>query len=681
MEKDIVAYYKTYLMPQNNNNNIQSRLKILCNEINRHNIQYYNYDNPIISDSEYDALFKELIDLEAKYPNFVRNDSPSQRVGSTPLKKFSSIKHKIPLLSLDNGMTEEDLINFDKRIKKNLNVSSDIEYVLEPKLDGLAVELIYENGIFTTGSTRGDGFLGENITQNLKTINQIPLNINNTFKTIEIRGEVFINKSDFIKLNKKRLSENEQPFANPRNCAAGSLRQLDSSITSSRPLKIFCYAPGYLDGITFNSQQEFLQTIPSWGFPVNPLVEIGYGSDFIINYLQKIESIRNELNYEIDGIVCKVNKFNYQNILGNKSRSPRWAIAGKFKAQQVTTRIINIIASVGRTGAITPVAKLKPVEVGGVVVSNATLHNQDEINKKDVRVGDSVLLQRAGDVIPEIVKVIKEKRPNGTSKYILPKFCPVCNSTIDKPVDHAVFRCKNYHCAAQIKGRITHFVSRNAMNIDGFGEKIINQLVDSNLINDVSDIFNLNKNDLINLDRMGDKLANKLLNSVENSKNITLSKFIYALGIRNVGEQSSKNIINHFKSNLDKLENATIDELESIPDVGKIMAQSIFDFFNDDDNKLLISRCISSGLNFENKFLSKNLKLNELNFVFTGTMTTLSRNEAKKMVEKNGGTTSNNLSKKVNYLVTGKNSGSKLEKAKKLSISVISEKEFLKLIT
>ena len=681
MEKDIVAYYKTYLMPQNNKNNIQSRLKILCNEINRHNIQYYNYDNPIISDYEYDALFKELIDLEAKYPNLVRNDSPSQRVGSTPLKKFSSIKHKIPLLSLDNGMTEEDLINFDKRIKKNLNVSSDIEYVLEPKLDGLAVELIYENGIFTTGSTRGDGFLGENITQNLKTINQIPLNINNTFKTIEIRGEVFINKSDFIKLNKKRLSENEQPFANPRNCAAGSLRQLDSSITSSRPLKIFCYAPGYLDGITFNSQQEFLQTIPSWGFPVNPLVEIGYGSDFIINYLQKIESIRNELNYEIDGIVCKVNKFNYQNILGNKSRSPRWAIAGKFKAQQVTTRIINIIASVGRTGAITPVAKLKPVEVGGVVVSNATLHNQDEINKKDVRVGDSVLIQRAGDVIPEIVKVIKEKRPNGTSKYILPKFCPVCNSTIDKPVDHAVFRCKNYHCSAQIKGRITHFVSRNAMNIDGFGEKIINQLVDSNLINDVSDIFNLNKNDLINLDRMGDKLANKLLNSVENSKNITLSKFIYALGIRNVGEHSSKNIINHFKSNLDKLENATIDELESIPDVGKIMAQSIFDFFNDDDNKLLISRCISSGLNFENKFLSKNLKLNELNFVFTGTMTTLSRNEAKKMVEKNGGTTSNNLSKKVNYLVTGKNSGSKLEKAKKLSISVISEKEFLKLIT
>ena len=681
MEKDIVAYYKTYLMSQNNNNNIESRLKILCNKINRHNIQYYNYDNPVISDYEYDVLFKELIDLEAKYPNFIRNDSPSQRIGSTPLKKFSSIKHKIPLLSLDNGMTEEDLINFDKRIKKKLNVSSDIEYVLEPKLDGLAVELIYENGIFTTGSTRGDGFLGENITQNLKTINQIPLNINNTFKTIEIRGEVFINKSDFIKLNKKRLSENEQPFANPRNCAAGSLRQLDSSITSSRPLKIFCYAPGYLDGITFNSQQEFLQTIPSWGFPVNPLVEVGYGSDFIINYLQKIESIRNELNYEIDGIVCKVNKFNYQNILGNKSRSPRWAIAGKFKAQQVTTKIINIIASVGRTGAITPVAKLKPVEVGGVVVSNATLHNQDEINKKDVRVGDSVLLQRAGDVIPEIVKVIKEKRPNGTSKYILPKFCPVCNSIIDKPVDHAVFRCKNYHCTAQIKGRITHFVSRNAMNIDGFGEKIINQLVNSNMINDVSDIFNLNKNDLINLDRMGDKLANKLLNSVENSKNITLSKFIYALGIRNVGEHSSKNIINHFKSNLDKLENATIDELESIPDVGKIMAQSIYDFFNDNDNKLLISRCISSGLNFENKFLSKNLKLNELNFVFTGTMTTLSRNEAKKMVEKNGGITSNNLSKKVNYLVTGKNSGSKLEKAKKLSISVISEKEFLKLIT
>tara|TARA_Y100001968_G_scaffold131855_2_gene120343 strand:- start:159 stop:2168 length:2010 start_codon:yes stop_codon:yes gene_type:complete len=664
----------------NNIESIQYKIQSLCEEINLHNIRYYINDNPIISDSEYDELLRKLIKLEKLYPNLIPQNSPTQRIGANPLEKFSSVEHRIPLLSLDNAMNNQEIIDFDNRIKKSLNTTNEIEYILEPKLDGLAVELIYENGLFVMGSTRGDGFNGENITQNLKTIKQIPLSINEKSPIIEIRGEVFINKEDFKKLNENRLHNNKQPFSNPRNCAAGSLRQLDSKITSTRPLKIFCYAPGYIDGIKFHSQNEFLNIIPKWGLPVNPLIEIGKGSNFIVNYLEKMESIRNNLPYEIDGIVCKVNDYKLQKKLGNKSRAPRWAIAGKFKAQQVTTKILDIISSVGRTGAITPVAKVNPIKVGGVIVSNATLHNQDEINKKDVRIGDTVLLQRAGDVIPEIIKVIFEKRPDETKQYLLPDYCPVCNSKIIKPIDEAVFRCQNFSCSAQIKGRINHFISRNAMNIDGFGEKLVNQLVEMNLVTKVSDIFKLSKEKLLTLDRMGEKSADNILKSIEKSKSTSFSKFIYALGIRNIGEHSSKILDKYFNSNINELEKTTIDELKSIPEIGKIMAESIINFFSNENNKLLVQDCMNSGLIFNTINNKINKKLINKNFVFTGVLTKISRNDAKKMVEDIGANTSNTISKKTDFLVAGKNAGSKIQKAKNLNIKIITETEFLNII-
>ena len=660
--------------------NIQSEIQSLCEIINQHNIKYYLEDNPVISDYEYDLLLRKLQKLEKKYPTLIQPDSPTQRVGSRPLEKFSTVEHRIPLLSLDNAMNNQEIIDFDMRIKKGLQTNDEIEYILEPKLDGLAVELIYQNGLFQIGSTRGDGNIGENITQNLKTIKQIPLSINEKAPIIEIRGEVFIDKADFINLNKQRLNNNEQPFANPRNCAAGSLRQLNSKITSTRPLKIFCYAPGYIEGLNLNSQYAFLKMLPKWGLPVNPLIKIGYGPKFIIKYLDEMEEKRNELPYEIDGIVCKVNNFDLQNQLGNKSRSPRWAIAGKFKAQQVTTKVVNILPSVGRTGAITPVAKLNSVEVGGVIVSNATLHNQDEINKKDVRIGDTVLIQRAGDVIPEIIKVIIEERPNNTERYFLPDLCPECNSNILKPKNEAVARCHNFSCPAQIKGRIKHFISRNAINIDGFGEKLVDQLVEKGIVNNISDIFNLTKNQLLSLDRMGNKSADNILNSIEKSKLTSFSKFIYSLGIRNIGEHSAKILNKFFNSDLNKLQNSNIEELESIPEIGIIMAESIINFFNDYNNQIIIQNCIKAGLNFNNDHSNIQSKLKNKNFVLTGTLKTMKRNEAKNLIEKLGGSVLNSVSKKIDYLIIGENPGSKKQKADKLQKNVITENQFLELI-
>ena len=660
--------------------NIQSEIQSLCEIINQHNIKYYIEDNPVISDYEYDLLLRKLQKLEKKYPTLIQPDSPTQRVGSKPLNKFSTIEHRIPLLSLDNAMNNQEIIDFDMRIKKGLQTNNEIEYILEPKLDGLAVELIYQNGLFKIVSTRGDGNIGENITQNLKTIKQIPLSINEKAPIIEIRGEVFIDKADFVNLNKQRLNNNEQPFANPRNCAAGSLRQLNSKITSTRPLKIFCYAPGYIEGLNLNSQYEFLKMLPKWGLPVNPLIKIGHGPKFIIEYLNEMEEKRNELPYEIDGIVCKVNNFDLQNQLGNKSRSPRWAIAGKFKAQQVTTKVVNILPSVGRTGAITPVAKLNSVEVGGVIVSNATLHNQDEINKKDVRIGDTVLIQRAGDVIPEIIKVIIEERPNNTQKYFLPDLCPECNSNILKPKNEAVARCHNFSCPAQIKGRIKHFISRNAINIDGFGEKLVDQLVEKGIVNNISDIFNLTKNQLLSLDRMGNKSADNILNSIEKSKLTSFSKFIYSLGIRNIGEHSAKILNKFFNSDLNKLQNSNIEELESIPEIGIIMAESIINFFNDYNNQIIIQNCIKAGLNFNNDHSNIQSKLKNKNYVLTGTLKTMKRNEAKNLIEKLGGSVLNSVSKKIDYLIIGENPGSKKQKADKLQKNVITENQFLELI-
>lgn len=662
------------------NNKIKHKIESLVQKINYHNTQYYIHDNPIISDYEYDVLLKELQSLENQYPELIFENSPTQRVGAKPLDKFSQVNHRIPLLSLSNAMNNQELELFNTQMKKGLDKK--IEYVGEPKLDGLAVELIYENGKFTKGSTRGDGQVGEDITENLKTIKAIPLYLNNEHSIpsiLEVRGEVFINHTDFKNLNQKRMENGEPLFANPRNCAAGSLRQLDSSVTATRPLRIYCYAPGYIEGLIFNSQIEFLNTLPKWGLPVNQETQVGLGKDFLFKYFEYIESKRNDLPYDIDGVVFKINSYEDQKILGTRSRSPRWAIAAKLKAIQATTIIKNIITSVGRTGAITPVAQLKPVNVGGVIVSNATLHNQDEIDKKNIRIGDTVIVQRAGDVIPEIVKVIIEKRLKNSEAYIISEICPSCGSICDKKEDEAVLRCINSHCQAQLEGKIKHFVSKNCLDIDGLGEKIVQLLIKNKLITNISDIFELSHEQISSLERMGNKSAENIINSINKSKNTTMARFIHGLGIRNVGNHLSKILEKYYNYNFDSLINAHFDELISIDEVGDIVADSIINFFKDENNLNIINRCFELGVTFSIP-QQESAKLNKQIFVITGTLSELKRNEAKEIIENNGGIVSSSVSKKTNYLLCGKNAGSKKKKAEDLKIKIINEIELKDLL-
>ena len=662
------------------NNKIKHKIESLVKKINYHNTQYYIHDNPIISDYEYDVLLKELQSLENQYPELIFENSPTQRVGAKPLDKFSQVNHRIPLLSLSNAMNNQELELFNTQMKKGLNKK--IEYVGEPKLDGLAVELIYENGKFTKGSTRGDGQVGEDITENLKTIKAIPLYLNNEHSIpsmLEVRGEVFINHTDFKNLNQKRMENGEPLFANPRNCAAGSLRQLDSSVTATRPLRIYCYAPGHIEGLIFDSQIEFLNTLPKWGLPVNQETQVGLGKDFLFKYFEYIESKRNDLPYDIDGVVFKINSYEDQKILGTRSRSPRWAIAAKLKAIQATTIIKNIITSVGRTGAITPVAQLKPVNVGGVIVSNATLHNQDEIDKKNIRIGDTVIVQRAGDVIPEIVKVIIQKRLKNSEAYIISEICPSCGSICDKKEDEAVLRCINPHCQAQLEGKIKHFVSKNCLDIDGLGEKIVQLLIKNKLIANISDIFELSHEQISTLERMGNKSAENIINSINKSKNTTMARFIHGLGIRNVGNHLSKILEKHYNYNFDSLTNAHFDELISIDEVGDIVADSIINFFKDENNLNIINRCFELGVTFSIP-QQESIKLNKQIFVITGTLSELKRSEAKEIIENNGGIVSSSVSKKTNYLLCGKNAGSKKRKAEDLKIKIINEIELKDLL-
>jgi DNA ligase (NAD+) len=579
-------------------------------------------------------------------------------------------------------MDIEEIVQFDEQVRKGLGLNK-IGYVAEPKLDGLAVELVYENGMFINGSTRGNGEVGEDITQNLKTIKAIPLKLQDGYKIptlLEVRGEVFIDHTDFKTMNVKRLQDGVQPFANPRNSAAGSLRQLDSTITAQRPLRIFCYALGTIDGIHFESQKEFLNTLPKWGFPVNPLIKNGAGVKFLIKYYEHTESFRNDLDYDIDGVVFKVDSFTQQDELGVRSRSPRWAIAGKLKSQQVTTTIQNIEASVGRTGAVTPVAKLDPVNVGGVMVSNATLHNQDEIDRKDVRIGDTVLIQRAGDVIPEVVKVILEKRPKNTQRYKLPEYCPICQHQVNRSDDEAVARCQNMACPAQVKGRIEHFVSKNCMDIDGFGEKLVDQLVEKGHVLSVADIFKLTNEQLISLERMGEKSAANVIDSIEHSKSTTFARFIHALGIRNVGEHSGKVLERAFSADIEKLSHAALEDLTVIHEVGDIMAHSIVDFFNDPTNLHLVHNCLDSGIRFEEVADIVETGITHKIFVFTGSLLKFTRKEAHNMVEQKGGRASGSVSTKTDYVVAGPGAGSKLDKAHELGVEVLTEEEFLHLI-
>ena len=641
-------------------------------------------DNPIISDSEYDIIMRELNELEKQYPGLITPDSPTQRVGAPPLTAFGTITHRQPMLSLANAMNKEEMNAFNERIKKGLETQDNVQLIGEPKLDGLGVELVYEEGLLIHGSTRGDGISGENITQNLKTIASIPLSLRENLRPapllLEVRGEVFINKAGFKELNINRESKDLPIFANPRNAAAGSLRQLDSTITSERPLSIYCYESGEILGTSFNTHLEFLSALKEWGFPVNSEIRPINSPEGMIAYHNNLESKRNNLPYDIDGTVFKVNNLDQRKFLGIRSRSPRWAVAGKFKAEQVTTTINNIIPSLGRTGAVTPVAHLEPVTVGGVTVTHATLHNQNEINRKNIRIGDTVILQRAGDVIPEIVKVILEKRPSETSPYFLPIKCPSCNHDIFRPEDEVVARCHNLSCPAQTKGRVEHFVSKIALDIDGFGEKLVDQLVDKNIIKTFDDIFKLTFENLKNLDRMAEKSAENILKAIEEAKKTTFARFIYALGIRNVGYHLSKVLENSFEGNIEKFRDSNLEKLKSIDEVGPIVAETIIKFWEESSNVEIVEACLSLGVELApvSSLISKKLK--DKVFVFTGSLTKFSRNQAKDLVESNGGKTSNSISKKIDFLVAGPGAGSKMKKAKDLAIIILTEQKFLDMI-
>ena len=658
-------------------------IKELRDLINYHNRRYYQLNDPEISDVEYDRLMKELIELEERFPEIDVSESPSQRVGAAPLDKFSTISHLTPMLSLANAFSEQDIVDFDERIKRFLGTDKKIAFVVEPKLDGTAVNLIYEKGAFTVGATRGDGEKGEDVTQNLKTIDSIPLRMKKGKESpmperIEIRGEVYIEIEPFRKLNKRRLTEGEHPFANPRNAAAGSLRQLDSRITARRPLEIFCYGIGLVTGKTFKRHWDVLQTLSRWGFKVNPNVKQAKDIHECIAYYHHIDKIRAELPYEIDGVVIKVDDIEIQERLGAVSRSPRWAIACKFAATQETTVIEDIRVHVGRTGVLTPVAIMKPVRVGGVTVSRATLHNMDEIEKKDIRIGDTVIIQRAGDVIPEVVKVIESKRTGKEKRFVMPATCPECGSHVVRLEGEAAHRCIGLVCPAQIKEHITHFASRGGMDIEGLGDKMVAQLVDTKLIRDPADIYFLKKEKLLTLERMAEKSANNLLAAIERSKSPPLEKFIYALGIRHVGEHMARVLAGSFKT-LNSLLEATEDDLLAIRDIGPEVASSITRFFSEQSNKRVMEKFRKAGVKPVEKSPPKDMHLAGKSFVFTGTLSRLTRNEAKALVESLGASATESVAKTTDYVVAGESPGSKLEKARTSGIKIIDEKEFLKL--
>ena len=664
--------------------NTSNKINDLRSELNDHNYRYYVLDDPVISDAEYDRLLRELQLLEDSHPDLIADDSPTQRVGAPPLDGFGNIRHRIPMQSLANAMDTEEILAFHDRLIRKLGKEQAIEYIAEPKLDGLAVELVYEKGKFVNGSTRGDGTTGEDITQNLKTIRAIPLALRVEAQSVpallEVRGEVFIRKDDFLKLNIQQEANDKPVFANPRNAAAGSLRQLDSRITATRPLSIFCYQAGMVEGMTFETHSEFLTALQNWGFPVNPEIKILNGIEEAVAFHSDLESRRNTLPYEIDGSVFKVNNYDLQEKLGSRSRSPRWAIAGKFKAQQETTVIENIILSVGRTGAVTPVAKLVPVKVGGVVVSNVTLHNQDEIDRKDIRVGDTVLIQRAGDVIPQVVKIILEKRPANSSPFKMINTCPECDHDIYRPEGEVVARCQNLSCPAQVKRRIEHFVSKNAMDIDGVGEKLIDQLVEKNLVKSVDDLFRLSVDQLSDLERMAEKSADNTISALNNSKSTTFHRFVHALGIRNVGEHVAKVLGKAFGGNIEDFMKTNVEDLEAIVEVGPIVAETIVKFWADENNVNIVNNCFDLGIVLEPVNNETEQIFAGKTFVFTGSLESITRKEGKEIIESRGGRAAGSVSAKTDYVVAGKNAGSKLMKAEELGISVLIESEFLDLV-
>lgn len=657
----------------------QKRIEELINLINYHNEKYYNQDSPEIEDFEYDNLMKELIKLEEENPELKRNDSPSNRVGGKPLDKFEQVVHKIPMLSLSNAYSWEDLKDFDSRVREA--AGSDVEYVVEFKIDGLSVGLNYNNGIFESGATRGNGIVGENITKNLMTIKNIPLNIDEKGE-LTVRGEVYISKKDFEEINKIQEEQDQPLYANPRNLAAGSLRQLDSKLTAKRPLDIFIFNLEDINSKQFKTHSESLEYLKQLGFHVSPEFKVFKTMDEIIEYIKYWTEHREDLGFGIDGMVIKVNNLAQREQMGYTAKSPRWAIAYKFPAERKETKLLDIVVEVGRTGTITPTAVLEPIRLAGTTVSRATLHNEDYINEKDIKINDTVLVQKAGDIIPQVVEVIKEKRTGEEIEFKMPQECPVCGEPTVRLEGEAAVKCINISCPAQIRRGIIHFASREAMDIDGLGESIITLLLKQDLIKDISDLYYLKKEQISVLERMGDKSATNLINAINKSKENDLWRFINGLGIKLIGTKAAKILASEFKD-LDKLMNATEQELINLEEFGQTMADSIVEFFKEEKNISVIEKLKEAGVNtklIESDDADIPKIFEKMKIVLTGTLPTLKRNDAKEMIEKRGGKATSSVSKSTSFVLAGEEAGSKLTKANDLGIKVIDEEKFLQLI-
>ncbi len=658
---------------------VKKKMDELIDLINYHSNKYYNEDTPEISDFEYDNLMKELMKIETEHPELKREDSPSTRVGGKPLDKFNQVTHKIPMLSLSNAYSAQDLKDFDKRVRESVN--KDVEYVVEFKIDGLSVGLTYVDGVFKTGATRGNGIIGEDITQNLKTVKTIPLKIDDKEEII-VRGEVYISKENFEKINEQQEENGLQLFANPRNLAAGTLRQLDSKLTAKRPLDIFIFNLEYMQNEKFKTHSQSLEYLSNLGFKVSPNFKICKTIEDVIEHIEYWTVNRSDLSFEIDGMVIKVNDLEEREQMGYTAKSPRWAIAYKFPAEQKKTKLKDIIVEVGRTGTITPTAILEPVRLAGTVVARATLHNEDYINEKDIRVGDTVLVQKAGDIIPQVVEVIKEDRTGDEIKFHMPEKCPVCHEPTVRLEGEAAVKCINMSCPAQIRRGIIHFASRDAMNIDGLGESIISLLLDNKIIKDVADLYYIKKEDIVNLERLGEKSATNLINAIEKSKNNDLYRLINGLGIKYIGVKGAKVLAKSFKS-LDDIINSSIEELTNLEEFGEVMADSVVEFFKEDKNIVVINKLKEVGVNTLSSNSEDNGLANifdKMKIVLTGTLPTLKRNDAKELIEARGGKATSSVSKSTTFVLAGEEAGSKLTKANELGVTVIDEAKFLELL-